>query len=165
MKKLLIFSAVLLTLFSCKKDDEEEKDTFDPVEQAKIDDQIIQDYLATQPDSIQDNVVKDASGLYYVILKEGNGQHPTSTSTVHVYYKGWLMETGEIFEDHSDNVAIFNLKGLIKGWKIGIPKLSKFGKGIFYIPSGLAYGPGGAGGGKIPENAVLIFEIYLADFQ
>ena len=164
MKKLLIFSVVLLALFSCKKDDEG-KDAFNPEEQARIDDQIIQDYLKTQPDSIKNNWVKDDSGLYYVILKEGNGEHPASSSIVSVYYKGWLMETGEIFEDHSDNVAIYNLRQLIKGWQIGIPKLSKLGKGLFYIPSGLAYGPDGAGGGKIPGNAVLIFEIYLADFQ
>ncbi len=164
MKNILFLAFVLLAAYSCKKETEE-TDTFDPVEQAKIDDRKILDYLATQPDSIQDNVVKDSSGLYYVILKEGDGQHPQSTSTVNVYYKGWLMETGEMFEDHSSNVAIYKLAGLIKGWQIGIPKLSKQGKGLFYIPSGLAYGPKGAGGGKIPGNSVLIFEIYLADFK
>ena len=164
MKNILLLTLILLAAVSCKKDKSEE-DPFDPVEQAKIDDRKIQDYLATQPDSIQDNVIKDPSGLYYVILKEGNGQHPASTSIVNVYYKGWLMETGEIFEDHWNNVAIFKLSGLIKGWKIGIPKLSKLGKGIFYVPSGLAYGPKDAGGGKIPGNSVLIFEIYLADFR
>jgi len=161
MKKLLLFTVILLTAIACNK---EEEDKFDPVKQAEIDDKIIQEYLKTQPDSIQDNVIKDPSGLYYVILKEGNGEHPNAYSRVSVYYKGMLMETGEVFDDHSENVAIYNLAGLIKGWQIGIPKLSKFGKGMFYIPSGLAYGPDGAGGGKIPGNSVLIFEIYLSDF-
>jgi len=164
MKKLLLFAVILLTVAACKKDDTED-DNFDPVKQAEIDDKLIQDYLKTQPDSIQDNVISDPSGIYYVILKEGDGNHPNSYSQVSVYYKGWLMETGEIFDDHSDNVAIFDLGRLIKGWQIGIPKLSKTGKGLFYIPSGLAYGPDGAGGGKIPPNAVLTFEIYLADFR
>ena len=164
MKKLLLFAMILLAATACKKDDTEDND-FDPIEQAKIDDKIIQEYLKTQPDSIQDNVIKDASGLYYVILKEGNGKHPDRYSQVSIYYKGILMETGEVFEDHSDNVARYNLSQLIAGWQIGVPKLSKLGKGLFYIPSGLAYGPDGAGNGKIPPNSVLIFEIYLADFR
>ncbi len=164
MKKLLLFAVLLITAVACSKDEETE-DPFDPEEQAKIDDQLIQDYLKTQPDSIQDNVIRDTTGLYYVILKEGNGQHPDVYSTISIYYKGSLMETGEVFDDHFENVAIYQLSGLIKGWQIGVPKLSKLGKGIFYIPSGLAYGPNGAGGGKIPGNAVLIFEIYLANFQ
>lgn len=164
MKKLLLFAVLLITAVACSKDEETE-DPFDPEEQAKIDDQLIQDYLKTQPDSIQDNVIRDTTGLYYVILKEGNGQHPDVYSTISIYYKGSLMETGEVFDDHFENVAIYQLSGLIKGWQIGVPKLSKLGKGIFYIPSGLAYGPNGAGGGKIPGNAVLIFEIYLSNFQ
>ncbi|NPA37550.1 MAG: peptidylprolyl isomerase [Chlorobi bacterium] len=160
MKKLIFFIGVLLLAASCNNDDD---NTFDPTLQAEIDDQVIQDYLKTQPDSIQDNVIRDPSGIYYVILKEGTGEHPDVYSTVYVYYKGWLMETGELFEDHSASVAVFNLSGLIRGWQIGIPKLDKQGKGIFYIPSGLAYGPDGSG--TIPPNSVLIFEIYLADFE
>jgi len=162
MKKLLLFAVLLITVVACSKDEETE-DPFDPEEQAKIDDQLIQEYLKTQPDSIQDNVIKDESGLYYVILKEGNGEHPDIYSKVNIYYKGWLMETDSLFAD--SKLFETPLYNLIKGWQIGVPKLSKLGKGIFYIPSGLAYGPDGAGGGAIPGNAVLIFEIYLANFQ
>jgi FKBP-type peptidyl-prolyl cis-trans isomerase len=155
MIRYLILAGIVISVLSCKKEE---------VDQAAIDDQIIRDYLKTQPDSIQENVIRDPSGLYYVILKEGTGTHPTPYSYVHVFYKGWLMETGELFEDRSDHVTSFNLSGVIKGWQIGVPKLDKQGKGLFYIPSGLAYGTSGSGS-KIPPNSVLIFEIYLADFE
>ncbi len=160
MKRILFFIAMALVVVAC---DKEEEEGVDPAIQAAIDDQIIQDYIKTLPDSIQDVVQKDPSGLYYIITKQGSGGHPNLYSQVHVYYTGWLMETGEIFEDHSENVAIFNLSGLIQGWQIGIPMLEKKGKGTFYIPSGLAYGDKQSG--SIPANSVLIFDIYLADFQ
>ena len=163
MKKLFLFAVILLTVAACKKDDTED-DNFDPVKQAEIDDKLIQDYLKTQPDSIQDNVIRDDSGLYYVILKEGNGEHPDLYNKINVYYKGWLMETGELFDDNNGKVLSIPLYKLIKGWQIGVPKLSKFGKGLFYIPSGLAYGPKGSGD-AIPPNSVLIFEIYIRDIQ
>jgi FKBP-type peptidyl-prolyl cis-trans isomerase len=71
------------------------------------------------------------------------------------------METDSIFDDGT--LFEYPLSGLIKGWQIGIPKLEKRGKGTFFIPSGLAYGNKDAG--TIPANSVLIFDIYLANFQ
>ncbi len=155
MKRILFFIAMTLIVVACGDDEE----TVDPAIQAAIDDQIIQDYL--EENSLS-NVVKHSSGLYYEITKEGTGDYPNVYSTVSVYYEGRLMETGEVFDDNSGKVAIFNLSNLIVGWQIGIPLLQKGGKGTFYIPSGLAYGTTDTG--TIPANSVLIFDIYLADF-
>jgi len=52
---------------------------------------------------------------------------------------------------------------VIPGWQQAIPLLKKGGKGTFIIPSGLAYGPRGAGG-TIKPNSVLIFDVELIDF-
>ncbi len=144
-----------LIVIACNKEEEEEK-----VDQAAIDDQIIQDYLE---DNNLDNVVKHSSGLYYEITKEGTGSSPNVYSTVSVYYEGRLLETDVVFDDNDGKVLVYPLLNLIKGWQIGVPLLKEGGKGTFYIPSGLAYGEKGAG--TIPANSVLIFDIYLADFQ
>jgi len=153
MKKILILFALALAAIACNKDD-------DGTDQAAIDDQLIQDYL--KKNNI--DATKHPSGIYYVITKEGTGGNPNINSTVTVFYEGRLLETGMMFDNYGGKAATFPLRALIDGWKIGIPLLKKGGKGTFYIPSGLAYGEEGSPG-KIPPNAVLIFDIYLADFE
>ncbi len=79
-----------------------------------------------------------------------------------VKYKGYLTD-GTVFDQTTGSLsATFSLSGLIEGWQEGIPLLKKGGKGTFFLPSALGYGPSGAG--SIPPNTVLIFEIELLDF-
>ncbi len=147
MKRILLFSLLLLVFGSCKKD----KET-----QAEKDDKIIQQYL-------NDNdleATKHASGLYYHITKEGSGYHPTIGYTVRVIYKGWLTN-GTVFDESATPLDI-GLSSVIRGWQIAVPMLKPGGKGTFYIPSGLAYGESSPG--SIPPNSVLIFNIELVDF-
>ncbi|MEZ5147873.1 MAG: FKBP-type peptidyl-prolyl cis-trans isomerase [Bacteroidales bacterium] len=147
MKRLLIFSLLILSIGACKKD----KET-----QADKDDKIIQQYLS-------DNdleATKHASGLYYNITKEGSGYNPTVGYTVRVIYKGWLTN-GTVFDEVTTPLDI-SLSSVITGWKIGVPMLKPGGKGTFYIPSELAYGENAVG--SIPANSVLIFNIELVDF-
>lgn len=100
-----------------------------------------------------------ASGLNYVITKEGDGQFPTINSNVKVNYTGYL--TNETIFDQGQNVT-FPLSNVILGWQEGIQKISRGGSAILLIPSNLAYGSQATGG--IPANAVLIFEVDLLDF-
>jgi len=53
---------------------------------------------------------------------------------------------------------------VIAGWDEGVTLMSVGEKGLFILPSGLAYGVRGAGG-AIPPNAILIFEIELLDVK
>ena len=70
---------------------------------------------------------------------------------------------GVVFDQTTGSAtAKFRLGDLIQGWQIAIPLLQKGGKGTFFCPSDLGYGPQAVG--NIPSNSVLIFEIELVDF-
>ncbi len=145
---LLVAISAVLVLAGCKKKNAEE--------QAAIDDQLIQDYIANNGLSAQ----KDPSGLYYIIEQQGTGPECNSASDVRVAYTGYFLD-GEIFDGSSSQGITFNLSGVIKGWRIGIPYFREGGSGKLLIPSALAYGP--SGNSSIPPNSVLIFDIELIE--
>ncbi len=111
------------------------------------------------------NAKRSDDGIYYTISKEGNGEHPSVSNKVTVHYEGKLLN-GMVFDSSikRGQPATFPLSGVVPGWQLGVPLLSKGGKGTLYIPSGLAYGSRGAGG-SIPPNSVLIFDVELLEIQ
>lgn len=149
MRYLSLILIVMLAIVSCKKDD--------TATQADTDEQIIKDYLANN--SLE--ATRHESGIYYNIVKEGGGSHPNVSNTIIIKYKGQLID-GTVFDESGNSSATFPLSSLIRGWQFGVPLLKPGGKGIFYIPSALGYGPNGTA--NIPANSVLIFEIELIDF-
>ena len=140
-----------MLFFSCK-------DGLTPEQQLQADIGKIEDYLN------EHNLVAEstASGLHYIITTPGTGGHPSASSTVTVNYVGKLLKNEKIFDQTTGTPVTFPLQNLIEGWQEGIPKLKKGGKGTFFIPSALGYGPYGSG--DIPANAPLIFEIELVNF-
>ena len=102
--------------------------------------------------------------LYYTIEEAGEGEHPQAGQYVKVHYTGTFLD-GKKFDSSVDRGEpfIFPLgQGrVIKGWEVAIPLLKIGGKGTFYIPHTLGYGPEGAGGGVIPPFASLKFEVEL----
>ena len=95
-------------------------------------------------------------------LKEGNGRQVSVNDTVTVYYKGYLLKDGSIFDQTKDKPATFPLKRLIMGWQIGVPLCKVGGKIKIIIPSNLAYSIR-TRGAKIPPNSILVFEIEVVD--
>jgi len=107
--------------------------------------------------------VKDVhDGVYYTMLKEGNGRQVSVNDTVTAYYKGYLLKDGSVFDQTKDKPAIFPLKRLIMGWQIGVPLCKVGGKIKIIIPSNLAYSIR-TRAAKIPPNSVLVFEIEVVD--
>jgi len=123
-------------------------------ERAKMKDFFIENELISEIDST-------LSGIYYVIEEEGTGENPVSNSTVTVNYRGYFAD-GTTFDQSNDPVT-FNLNGVIAGWQEVVPLLKEGGKGIFAIPSNLAYGA--QGNNAIPSNTLLFFDIELVSFN
>jgi FKBP-type peptidyl-prolyl cis-trans isomerase FkpA len=155
MKKyLLLFSLLMVSLFSCRKT---VTPTFDAAAQAAADDAIIQTYI--KANSI--TAVKDPSGLYYQIIKPGTGAHPNDASNITVGYTCTLTD-GTAVETRSSSYFA-PLGGLIQGWRIGLNLIGTGGNMILIIPSALAYGT--TGQGSIPPNTVIVYNITLQGFN
>lgn len=106
--------------------------------------------------------VETPSGLKYAVIKEGTGKSPKATDTVTVHYAGQLTDTAATEFDSSyarNEPTTFPLDGVIKGWTEGLQLMKEGAVYEFYIPAELAYGP--QGGGPIPPNAPLIFQVEL----
>ena len=112
------------------------------------------------------NVVTTSSGLQYIVLKEGSGKKPNSSSTVVTHYQGELVD-GTIFDSSRQRgaPATFAVGGVIKGWTEALQLMNEGSHWRLFIPPELAYGSRGAGGGLIPANAILIFDIELLEVQ
>lgn len=141
---IVVFSLLLVTAFSCKKDND----------YSAIDKKIIEDYLTANNMTAQST----KSGLYYIIAKPGDANHPTINSSVSAYYNGYLTN-GVSFDQTTTKPVTFPLGNVIPGWQEGLPLIGVGGKIKLLIPSALGYGSKPPGG--IPANAVLIFDVEL----
>ncbi len=107
------------------------------------------------------NGATTASGLKYIVLKEGTGPKPSATSNVKVHYTGNLVD-GKVFDSsvQRGEPIDFGLNQVIKGWTEGLQLMPEGSKYKFYIPYNLAYGDR-AMGNLIPAKSDLVFEVEL----
>jgi FKBP-type peptidyl-prolyl cis-trans isomerase FklB len=105
-----------------------------------------------------------ASGLQYEVIKEGAGAKPVATDTVKVHYEGKLVN-GTVFDSSikRGEPVSFPLNQVIAGWTEGLQLMTVGSKYKFVIPANLAYGE--QGGGPIPANSVLTFEVELLEIN
>ena len=157
MKKLTLLLVILIIAFAgCKKD---------KVNQGAIDNKIILAYLTANNITAKST----GSGLYYVVTDPGSATHPIATSTVEVFYRGYLIngtKKGIQFDSSyelSEQPAQLTVSGTIPGFSEGLKLFGKGGKGTLYIPSTLGYG--NIVSGNIPANSVLIYDFEIANYQ
>jgi peptidylprolyl isomerase len=117
--------------------------------------------------SADDADLKEISkGVKYRDVREGEGEACPKGAKVKIHYTGWLTN-GTVFDTSKERgePATFKLEGLIAGWQEGIPGMKRGGIRKLVIAPEKGYGSQMAGGGKIPPNSTLIFEVELLDFS
>ncbi len=102
------------------------------------------------------------SGLQYKVIKEGKGVKPMADAEVTVNYEGKLLD-GTVFDSSfaRKQPASFRVGQVIPGWVEALQMMPEGSSYELYIPSDLAYGPGGAPQGSIGPNETLIFKVDL----
>jgi FKBP-type peptidyl-prolyl cis-trans isomerase FkpA len=108
-----------------------------------------------------------ASGLRYTDLKIGQGQEAAEGKIVEVHYTGWLTDGKKFDSTHDCPQPLMFRMGtgdMIKGLNEGISGMHEGGKRRLIIPPELGFGKQG-GGGVIPPNATLIYEVELLSIR
>lgn len=105
------------------------------------------------------------SGMQYIVLNQGDGPKPAASDKVKVHYAGSLINGTEFDSSiKRGEPAVFPVTGVIQGWQEALQLMNVGSKWKVFIPSGLAYGPQGAGG-SIGPNETLIFEMELLGIE
>lgn len=108
-------------------------------------------------------VVTTASGLQYLVLKEGTGPKPTINDKVKCDYEGRLID-GTIFDSSikQGKPIEFAVNGVIAGWTEALQLMNTGSKYRLFIPSNLAYGDQQMGS-DIKPGSTLIFDVDLIE--
>lgn len=112
-----------------------------------------------------------ATGLKIEDLVVGTGKEAKTGDSISVAYTGWLQEkyptqpfdSSEIHDKPFD--MVLGAGDAIAGWDQGLVGMKVGGKRKLIVPPSLGYGAEGAGDGRIPPNATLVFEVELLNIQ
>lgn len=161
--KIQMFVAELQKQISEKRQKEQERREKELQKQGEENLKKAKEFLDENKKKEDINVTQ--SGLQYKVLKLGTGKRPVATSTVKVHYKGTLLD-GTVFDDsysRGNQPAEFALDKVIRGFQEGLMLMNEGSKFILYIPPEIGYGNRAVG--KIPPNALLIFEVELFEVK
>lgn len=160
MKKLMLLMALifLFTGIVYSADSTDVKDDAKPKEEKSMD-----KFNATV-DKIEGlELTALPTGVKYYDIIKGEGKECKLGSKVQVHYTLWFAdengEKGTRFQSSKDFGKPFDCTlgyRLIQGWSDGMVGMKEGGKRLLVVPPDQGYGKGG---GPIPANATLIFEI------
>jgi FKBP-type peptidyl-prolyl cis-trans isomerase FklB len=108
-------------------------------------------------------VVTTASGLQYIVLKEGTGPKPQATDKVKCDYEGKLID-GTVFDSSvkQGKPIEFQVNGVIRGWTEALQLMNTGSKYRLFIPPDLGYGDQQMGP-DIKPGSLLIFDVELIE--
>ncbi|CAM1511784.1 Fc.00g092970.m01.CDS01 [Cosmosporella sp. VM-42] len=108
-------------------------------------------------------------GVTKTTIEEGTGPVPKVGQTVTIEYTGWIKKTsqpdnkGDKFDSsvgRGDFITRIGVGQVIRGWDEGVIQMRVGEKATLDISADFGYGSLGFPG-HIPENADLIFDVYL----
>jgi FKBP-type peptidyl-prolyl cis-trans isomerase FkpA len=128
-----------------------------------------------KPPSLSSRIGANVTQLQKIDTQAGMGPEAKAGEAVFVHYTGWLYDPaapdghGRKFDSSLDRKVPFGfvlgMGKVIKGWDEGVAGMKVGGKRTLVIPPALAYGERGAGGGVIPPNATLVFDVELVEIK
>lgn len=111
--------------------------------------------------------IKIVEGLEVYTLTPGTGPEAKEGQTVFVDYTGYLLDKTKFDSSKNPGRGPFDFKlgsnRVIQGWEKGVKGMKKGEKRKLVIQPALGYGAGG--GGPIPPNSVLVFDVELKDIK
>ena len=112
------------------------------------------------------SAVQAKNGVFFTILKEGEGSVPKHGQTMTIKYKGYLLN-GQVFDDSDMHKPLEMQVGnarLIPGFYSQVIEMKKGEKRTIVIPPELGYGAGGIPG-VIPGNSFLVFDLEILNIR
>lgn len=110
-------------------------------------------------------IIETASGLKYIVVRQGDNVEINNNEMVVVHYSGYFAN-GKIFDSSVKRFEPLKFPVgagvVIDGWDEGVKLMTKGAKFQFIVPSNLGYGKDGAPP-AIPPNTDLIFDIEVLD--
>jgi len=184
MKRLLLVSALALTLAACGGEDQQDTDDMTADDAMAAAEGMVNDAgdaMDEAMDAMEDagpsyedmqaaflaeyaqgeGTVVTNSGLMYRVEREGEGASPDANDVVEVHYEGQLID-GTVFDSSyaRGETIEFPLNRVIPGWTEGLQLMQEGAKYQFAIPAELAYGSRRMGD-DIPANSTLVFDVEL----
>ncbi|KAG1670300.1 hypothetical protein FOA52_003650 [Chlamydomonas sp. UWO 241] len=103
-------------------------------------------------------------GVTIEVQTPGNGVKPNPGDKVTVHYTGKLTN-GKVFDSsvtkNKPFVFTIGMGQVIRGWDEGVAQMSIGEKSLLTCSPDFAYGGQDVGGGLIPANSTLVFEVEL----
>jgi FKBP-type peptidyl-prolyl cis-trans isomerase FkpA len=159
----IALTALLVT--ACSRQEETKTDAAAPAAESK----------AAAPAEASTDTGNTAMPLQKIDLTPGAGVEIKSGQNALVHYTGWLYDAaapdnkGAKFDSSLDRNEPFEFPVggamVIPGWDQGVAGMKVGGKRRLVIPPELGYGARGAGGGLIPPNATLVFDVELVEIR
>lgn len=110
------------------------------------------------------NWKKTASGLVYLVEKQGTGKIPKIENVVRVKYTGSTID-GQVFDQTGENSTTFEVGGVIPGWTEALQMMPEGSKYKLIIPAELAYGNNPPPGTPIQAGSTLCFDVELVKIE
>ena len=118
-----------------------------------------------EADRLYPNAEKTASGLRYIVIRDGEGKSPGPRDIVTVDYEGCLLGTDSVFDSsyRRGEPLKFRVEQVIPGWQEALQMMKRGSELRVILHPDLGYGAAGAPP-VIPPYAWLDFRIELHDF-